>query len=1200
MKNFFFSLNRLMIFIFTLFTLLVSTPAFSQCREFYGAVSGGGANNGGALFKTDENGENLTFVYNPVKKNHGNSPFGDLCEAGNGKMYGMTKYGGIENAGVLFEFDPETGDYTEKVSFGTSQGANPEGNLIQADNGKLYGMTQSGGSFNRGVIFEWDPETNVYVNKLDFNNSNGSNPHGSLVQGSNGYFYGLTFSGGLNGMGVLFKWDPETDDFRKLVHFNGNTNGSYPMGSLILAGNDKLYGMTSQGGANNAGVIFEYDLSTGFYLKKIDLDDDTKNPDGSLFQASNGKFYGMTSNGGNTGHGILFEWDLASNTLVKKVLFDGTNGEFPGTSLIQADNGMLYGLTSMGGINNAGVLFEWDPVTGNYRKKHDFEDNGRHKGGFVFGSLCKSRNGKLYGMTAYGGPAGLGTVFEWDPSNGSFKDIVSLYGDDNGRSFCGSFAEAGNGKLYGMAIDGGANDMGVLFEWDPGENRYTKKIDFNGTENGKHPTGSLTRVGDKLYGTTMSGGNSKYGVLFEYFPETNAIRKLHDFDDESGIFPIGPLTKAKNGKIYGTCETGGALHHGVIFEWDPATEMFAKRYDFPYAFNSCIQCGLTPAANGKLYGVRDNMLFEWDTENGSMVKKLDFVRERDGEAVFGPMVLAENKMYYGMTEVGGAYDKGVFFMWNPSTNVYTKIFDFDGAEHGAYPYSTLFHAGKGKIFGMTAAGGKSDVGVLFEWDYGHNIFTKKLDFGSTIGTRPTYGGLVEYGINSSSGTIFETACDKFNFNGKILTTSGTYYDTIPNAAGCDSVITLNLTLLRSSVNTVYAKACQEYNFNGRLLNTSGTYTDINPNSAGCDSITVLFLTILKPTSSNLQFTACGRFLFGNEWLTESGTYNRIIPNSAGCDSVITLHLTVSHPSTSALFVESCDTYTSPSGKFTWITSGIYTDTIPNAVGCDSIITINLKLPHRSESVIDATACREYVSPSGRFIWTIPGTYTDHIQNAAGCDSNITVNLTLFGTTSLIHPVACNSYTSPGGMYTWTSSGTYLDTIPNAAGCDSVITVDLQVDHVDAAVVQDRNVLVSNDVDAGHQWIDCDQGNTPIEGETYMTYTAYKNGRYAVVVSQGVCVDTSAVLEVVGTGIPDPSGSQVALYPNPTSGKFTINLGRVYTRAVVTITRYDGQVIRKENFRNNQKIDMDLDVLPGIYMINIATENSVSEFKIVKN
>src|SRR6188768_3200911 len=85
-------------------------------------------------------------------------------------------------------------------------GANPMSDLT-AFNGKLYGMTSAGGTHNAGVLFEWDPSTNVYVTKINFDGSIGSNPWGSLTL-HNGKFYGMTLDGGVNNLGVLFEWDP--------------------------------------------------------------------------------------------------------------------------------------------------------------------------------------------------------------------------------------------------------------------------------------------------------------------------------------------------------------------------------------------------------------------------------------------------------------------------------------------------------------------------------------------------------------------------------------------------------------------------------------------------------------------------------------------------------------------------------------------------------------------------------------------------------------------------------------------------------------------------------------------------------------------------------------------------------------------------------------------------------------------------------
>ena len=172
-----------------------------------------------------------------------------------------------------------------------------------------------------------------------------------------------------------------------------------------------------------------------------------------------------------------------------------------------------------------------------------------------------------------------------------------------------------------------------------------------------------------------------------------------------------------------------------------------------------------------------------------------------------------------------------------------------------------------------------------------------------------------------------------------------------------------------------------------------------------------------------------------------------------------------------------------------------------------------------------------MSPSEKYTWTASGTYNDTISNTAGNDSVITINLTVnHPSYNSINANVCGRYVSPSGKYAWISSGTYQDTIPNAAGCDSILNIDLDVDHVDTSVTQDRNILISNDENASHQWINCDEGYALIAGETFLSYSAPKNGHYAVIVSEGSCIDTSAVYEVLGTGINDPSGSRLPSIP----------------------------------------------------------------------
>src|ERR1041385_1292235 len=124
----------------------------------------------------------------------------------------MTELGGTYNFGVLFQYDIATSTYTRKLSFdGPINGKNPYGSLMQASDGNLYGMSNLGGSINVGVLFQYDPALSNAIVKINFERSIGGDiPYASLILASDGKFYGMTEQGGVsgNGLGALFQYDP--------------------------------------------------------------------------------------------------------------------------------------------------------------------------------------------------------------------------------------------------------------------------------------------------------------------------------------------------------------------------------------------------------------------------------------------------------------------------------------------------------------------------------------------------------------------------------------------------------------------------------------------------------------------------------------------------------------------------------------------------------------------------------------------------------------------------------------------------------------------------------------------------------------------------------------------------------------------------------------------------------------------------------
>jgi hypothetical protein len=154
-------------------------------------------------------------------------------------------------------------------------------------------------------------------------------------------------------------------------------------------------------------------------------------------------------------------------------------------------------------------------------------------------------------------------------------------------------------------------------------------------------------------------------------------------------------------------------------------------------------------------------------------------------------------------------------------------------------------------------------------------------------------------VNSPSASIItDTICaGTYTLAGQILTASGTYYDTLTNAVGCDSIITLNLTILPITNYTYTDTICSNYPyfFNGQSLNSSGTYYDTLVNANGCDSMVTLDLFVKEPSNFAYTDTICvgSQYSFNGQNLNATGTYYDTLINDIGCDSIITLNLYIS-------------------------------------------------------------------------------------------------------------------------------------------------------------------------------------------------------------------------------------------------------------------------------------------------------------------
>ena len=261
--------------------------------------------------------------------------------------------------------------------------------------------------------------------------------------------------------------------------------------------------------------------------------------------------------------------------------------------------------------------------------------------------------------------------------------------------------------------------------------------------------------------------------------------------------------------------------------------------------------------------------------------------------------------------------------------------------------------------------------------------------------------------------------------------------------------------------TIVAAICsgETYTDNGFNVSVAGTYTDTLQTINGCDSILTLNLTITNSTTGVDVVTACDSYTWidGVTYTASNNTATYTLTNAAGCDSVVTLNLTINNSSTTVDNVTACDSYT-------WIDGVTYTEstdsvtyTLTNAAGCDSIVTLNLTINNSTTETDVVTACDSYTWIDGVTYTESNNTATYTLTNAMGCDSIVTLNLTVnYAVYDTIVDTAVNEYVWNGTTYT--ESGVYQYSDTTVAGCDSVVTLILTIQTVGVETADELETL----------------------------------------------------------------------------------------------------------------------------------------------
>ncbi len=740
----------------TAISMLLSLITLAQVDEIWGVTKTGG-DTLGTIYKinTDGSGFGIMHQFEYLSGNRYNAnmiDYGGLTLAG-GKMYGLTSIGGNHGFGTLFSYDTITHVQTKIIDFDNNEyapGKYPSGNLLLASNGLLYGVATGGGYYGLGVLFSFDPVTNAYTKLFDFAGAGGgTGPQGGLCVGPAGRLYGVCGLGGINNKGTIFYWDYNTLTFQRIFNFNDTTSGSSPIGPLVMAPNGMLYGNTE--GFNQFdqhGGYFMFNVGTGTLTTIHDFDLDAPgfadgiSPQTGLTLASDGMLYGTTGHSiirinptGNvytkiydyttnvTGQGkfeegangllyavgpglsagIIYEFNYTTTTLTELYNLVAATGQDDTGKLLKTSNGKFWGLTRRGGANNNGAIFSFS-LPGTYTDLYDFQNWSEGKEPLA--GIIKATNGNVYGTTSKGGQFGRGTIFKYNTCTDVLTNVAEFTSTaPSPRTPCVQLTEAPNGKIFGVSSGGGTSNYGTVFSYDTTTNVVSNINSWTSTTSlftklVNHSNGLMYAT----YGSGFAAGDRLYSVN----PTTGVYTNVYLFPTSSnGYYASTPILAAPNGKLYGATALGGANAKGTIYSFDPSTSTFAKLFD------------LTTASGYSL----------------------------------NEMVRMSNGIFYGTSQQGGYYGYGTIFSFNPTGNVFTVLYNF-GTVNGSFPKGPMYLDATGKFIGTTSGGGIYSIGVLFSFDPATNAYHKMKDFNTVDGETPL-GEFVAVNagirVNSSAG-----------------------------------------------------------------------------------------------------------------------------------------------------------------------------------------------------------------------------------------------------------------------------------------------------------------------------------------------------------------------------------------------------------------------------------------------------------------
>lgn len=665
-------------------------------------------------FKTDGSGveSNCTKLY-PIS-------YSQPIQLSTGEMVGLSSVG--YGNGFMYRLKPNLGGFDILRSFTRETGKQPVGKLLEGLDGYLYGVNKSGGAFNLGGIFKVKRDGTDYRMLVVFDGKNGWSTQTSLVQDKNGVLYGVIPPYNRK-KPFIFSLNADGSDYKVAIDFtSAELAGLSPGPTLMMDNSGRLYNTGSIGEES-----FIYSMTTdGQELKKI-----VSGPVGLSFiskgsQPAIVQVIQPSNKAADQPVKIDFhvtqvlyaeEYTLQLSTV--RDFSTITHTKTSATTSIEI-TGLDYGTTYFTRVKT-NLWPAFGPVT-QFRTKD--------------AAL------RFWGVTATGGTGTNGTVFSISTDGTSFIKYHDYTGEDNDVYLHDKLIPLEDGAtLLGYSvppkdmIDNSAGEM------------FTIKVDgtgFNVIKASNHTYGGLMKTSAQSFYYADAGANLWRGAIFSFETIDQWISR-HGFNRTDGMNPNSSLLE-HDGYLYGMTPRGGYNNNsnGVIYRLRLNDNAFEKIHDFNKPLGKNPEGSLIDGTNGFLYGMTTSggsanygSIFRIKPD-GTEFKKLHDFNNANGRRPMGDLVLSGGRLF-GMTMVGGKYKLGVVFRINRDGSGYTILHHFSGAD-GAEPLKNLTSY-KGYLYGMTSKGGASDLGVIFKIKADGTDFKKLFDFNWNTGGAPD-GSLV--------------------------------------------------------------------------------------------------------------------------------------------------------------------------------------------------------------------------------------------------------------------------------------------------------------------------------------------------------------------------------------------------------------------------------------------------------------------------